>query len=264
MARIRTIKPEFWTNEQVADCSPIARLLFVGLWNFCDDHGNHPASLKTLKMEIFPGDDFTAGDIEGMVQELIRNDLIIKYEVETKRYWHVTGWNHQKIDKPNQKYPTPDQGVILRPVVERSSNDMRPVVERSPEDVDVDVDVEGKGRDVETPPTPSMTLFEIRTAFREQTGVEPGGGVNQILSEICQTYTREAITSALLATGTRTPKPTNPFMYFLRTLQGHAHDRASPDNFDPTKDYPEGSFFALLKAEYEEEQREHQLRSSSS
>ena len=41
MARIRSIKPEFWTAEQVMECSPMARLLFIGMWNFCDDGGNH-------------------------------------------------------------------------------------------------------------------------------------------------------------------------------------------------------------------------------
>ena len=49
MARIRTVKPEFWASEQVMECSPIARLLFIGLWNFCDDAGNHPLSEKTLR-----------------------------------------------------------------------------------------------------------------------------------------------------------------------------------------------------------------------
>jgi len=43
MARIRTIKPEFWVSEQVGECSPNARLLFIGMWNFCDDRGVHPA-----------------------------------------------------------------------------------------------------------------------------------------------------------------------------------------------------------------------------
>lgn len=41
MARIRTIKPEFWTAEQVMELSRDARLLFIGMWNFCDDAGVH-------------------------------------------------------------------------------------------------------------------------------------------------------------------------------------------------------------------------------
>ena len=31
MARLRTIKPAFFTNEQLAECSPYARLLYAGL-----------------------------------------------------------------------------------------------------------------------------------------------------------------------------------------------------------------------------------------
>jgi hypothetical protein len=44
MARHRVVKPEFFTNEQVVECSTNARLLFVGMWCFCDDGGVHPAS----------------------------------------------------------------------------------------------------------------------------------------------------------------------------------------------------------------------------
>ena len=106
MARIRTVKPEFWTSEQVVECSPIARLMFIGMWNFCDDHGNHPASYKTLKMEVFPGDDISTSEIEIYVNELLKNELIVKYDGGNGReYWHVTGWHHQKIDKVSAKHP---------------------------------------------------------------------------------------------------------------------------------------------------------------
>ena len=72
MARIRSIKPEFFTSEQVVDCSPTARLLFVGLWCFSDDAGIHPASSRTIKMQIFPGDDLCSLDIDRLVAELER------------------------------------------------------------------------------------------------------------------------------------------------------------------------------------------------
>ncbi|MGE4169125.1 MAG: hypothetical protein AB7F28_00200 [Candidatus Margulisiibacteriota bacterium] len=111
MARQRIIKPEFWTNERVVDCSPTSRLLFIGLWNFSDDGGVHPASLKTLKMQIFPGDDYTSEDIRRMVDELLANGLVIEYEVGGRAYWKVTGWDHQKIEYPTYMYPNPD-GII--------------------------------------------------------------------------------------------------------------------------------------------------------
>ena len=39
MARIRTIKPEFWSDEKVGGLPLACRLLFIGLWNFADDYG---------------------------------------------------------------------------------------------------------------------------------------------------------------------------------------------------------------------------------
>lgn len=116
MARIRSIKPEFWSSEQVMDLSPMARLLFIGLWNFCDDGGNHPASAKTLKAEVFPSDDITSASVQLLVDELSSNSLIVLYSSGGKEFWHVNGWKHQKIDKPTYKHP---------PFIEGESNTTR-------------------------------------------------------------------------------------------------------------------------------------------
>lgn len=108
MPRIRSIKPEFWTNGQVLECSTTARLLFIGLWNFSDDAGRHPYRAKQIKAEIFPADEFTSKDILGMLQELSENGLIRPYEVDGQRYIQITGWHHQRIDKPQPpKCPAP-------------------------------------------------------------------------------------------------------------------------------------------------------------
>lgn len=108
MARIRSIKPEFFTSEQVVECSTSARLLFVGMWCFCDDQGVHPASWKRLKMEIFPGDAFDENTMTGMISELLEQGLIREFSSEGRSYWYVTGWEHQKIDRPTAKYPAPE------------------------------------------------------------------------------------------------------------------------------------------------------------
>lgn len=105
MARIRTIKPEFWSSEQVMSCTPIARLLFIGIWNFCDDGGNHPMSARTIKALVFPGDDISSASVESLISELVAADLLITYYAEGKIYIHVQGWKHQKIEKRTFKYP---------------------------------------------------------------------------------------------------------------------------------------------------------------
>ena len=131
MARNRMIKPEFWTSEQVVECSPNARLLFVGLWNFSDDAGRHPESTRRVKMEIFPGDPFSLDDIQGWVDELIHAGLIQRYEVDGAGYWAVTGWKkHQRIEKPTVRHPPPPselEAEIRRPLDDRSTTARRPL-----------------------------------------------------------------------------------------------------------------------------------------
>ena len=133
MARIRSIKPEFWTAEQVMECSPMARLLFIGMWNFCDDGGNHPASAKTLKAEVFPSDDITACEVQALIDELLNQDLLIEYQAGSKNYLHVTGWaRHQRIEKPNFRHPSPNSPTDPLPVADQSPTDPLPVADQLP------------------------------------------------------------------------------------------------------------------------------------
>lgn len=106
MARIRTVKPEFWTSEQVMECSTNARLMFIGMWNFCDDAGRMKVSARTVKAQIFPADELTLDVIRGMFGELSTNGLIDIYTIDGVEYLQITGWHHQKIDHPQKpKHP---------------------------------------------------------------------------------------------------------------------------------------------------------------
>ena len=110
MARIRTIKPEFWTSAQVMECSTNARLMFIGLWNFADDAGRHPDNPKQIKAEIFPADDVLLENVRGMIDELSANGLVKLYTVGSSSYLQILGWRHQRIEKPqNPRYPGPGE-----------------------------------------------------------------------------------------------------------------------------------------------------------
>ncbi len=128
MARIRTIKPEFWVSEQVVECSTTTRLLFIGLLNFCDDNGVHPASLLRLKMEVFPADNFSLDAMRSFIDELVASGLLVSFSFSGADYWQVTGWHHQRIDKPYYKYPYLDNSGA---VVECSTTTRRMVVVQS-------------------------------------------------------------------------------------------------------------------------------------
>lgn len=116
------------------DLSITARLAFIGLWNFSDDRGVHPASAKTMKAEIFPSDDLSVQEVGALVAEMIQHDLVAEFEADGKRYWFVTGWvRHQKIDRPTYRHPAPPgNGTSPRHLDEPSSNSPRHLDEPSP------------------------------------------------------------------------------------------------------------------------------------
>ena len=57
MARIRTIKPEFWQDEKLAPLESIHRLVFLGLISHADDAGRLVDNIKALDGMIFPSTD---------------------------------------------------------------------------------------------------------------------------------------------------------------------------------------------------------------
>lgn len=147
MPRIRSFKPELWTSEQFVECSRNARLLFLGTWTFCDDSGRSPYRPKTLKLQIFPGDDIGIEEIELWMEELNQCGLIRLYVVGGERFFHITGWHHQRIDKPQKpRCPAPEEGEIQRTFLECSGNDRGTFL---PDPIRED----GKGREEDHPPT---------------------------------------------------------------------------------------------------------------
>jgi len=129
MARIRSIKPEFWTSEQVLNVSRDARLLFIGLWNFCDDHGRRTFSPMQIKAQVFPSDDV---DVVGLLEELEEEGLIVSYTVSRKAYLCIPTWSsHQKPSKPQPSKIPEMLAEPPEPVQDSSRNDTAPTEERS-------------------------------------------------------------------------------------------------------------------------------------
>lgn len=106
MARIRSIKPEFWTDEKVVESSPLARLLFIGLWNFADDEGRMVYSPTRIKLQILPADKC---DIRALIDELQKHGMVMIYKANEAEYLAITNFSqHQKIDKrTSSRLPEP-------------------------------------------------------------------------------------------------------------------------------------------------------------
>lgn len=157
MARIRSIKPEFFSSEQIVECSATARLLFVGMWCFCDDGGVHPASAARLKMEIFPADSFSAKDVAGWVEELKQAGLVEAYVVGGQEFWRVTGWHHQKIETPTYRHPR------SREFGEEAARIRRGVVDASPPESRGDEGSRGESNGAESSGVESISLGDRKS-----------------------------------------------------------------------------------------------------
>jgi hypothetical protein len=103
MARIRSIKPEFPQSETIGRLSRDARLLFIQLWTFVDDFGKARAASRMLASLLYPYDDDAKDLIDDWLDELERENCLIRYCVEGTHYLQITNWlKHQKIDHPSQ------------------------------------------------------------------------------------------------------------------------------------------------------------------
>lgn len=97
--RIRTIKPDFWTDEKIGELSFETRLFFIALWNIADDCGNFANKPKQLKIQCLPYDTV---DIAELLAELEKLELITKYIVNKLEYFHINNFlKHQKINRPS-------------------------------------------------------------------------------------------------------------------------------------------------------------------
>lgn len=95
MARARNIKPGFFTNEELAKCSPMARLLFIGLWTICDREGRLEDRPARIGAQVMP---FDAHDVQALLDELQAARFIVRYSVKGQSLILIPNFNkHQKI-----------------------------------------------------------------------------------------------------------------------------------------------------------------------
>jgi hypothetical protein len=100
MPRIRYLKPEFFSDEDLSELPFETRLTFAGLWCFADKAGRLEDRPKFLKAMIFPYDKV---DIEKQLSSLSNGKhengipFIHRYEIEGKRFIQILTWEkHQK------------------------------------------------------------------------------------------------------------------------------------------------------------------------
>jgi hypothetical protein len=98
MARIRSIKPGFWTDSKIVRLSCWARLFYIGTWNFAlCEKGHLPDDAFELKLQILPADNV---NVEEILEELLVAGRIERRKtVDGSTYLVITRLpNHNKSD----------------------------------------------------------------------------------------------------------------------------------------------------------------------
>jgi hypothetical protein len=100
MARARNIKPSFFKNEFLAECDPLARLLFIGLWTLADRDGRLECRPLRIKAELFPYDNC---DIVAMLGQLQARGFVIAYEAGGKKILEIPKFGEHQRCHPEER-----------------------------------------------------------------------------------------------------------------------------------------------------------------
>jgi len=120
MARIRTIKPEFFTSEDIVNLTPLSRLFYVSLWLEADREGRLEWKPRTFKLRYFPADDC---DIEAMGRELVEAGLIVLYD---DKYAEIPSFaKHQVINNRESASEIPARVKVASPRVQAEGKEGR-------------------------------------------------------------------------------------------------------------------------------------------
>lgn len=115
MARIRTIKPEFWDDEAVGILSVGARLLYIGTWNLADDEGRLRWTPEYVGSALFMYDNLSREEIARWMLELERLVFVVPYsggKTGQKLAWIPQFLKHQRINRPTpSKLPEPPKEI---------------------------------------------------------------------------------------------------------------------------------------------------------
>lgn len=111
MARIRTIKPEFFSHEEIFDAEiesglPL-RVAFIALWTLCDREGRFKWEPRRLKIGCLPYDEL---DFSRVLDALTTRGFIVRYTVKGVEYGCIPSLTEHQVFNPREsasKLPGP-------------------------------------------------------------------------------------------------------------------------------------------------------------
>jgi len=140
MSRIRTIKPEFFTHEDLFEAEhqtglPL-RLAFAGIWTQCDREGRFSWRARQLKVAVMPYDEV---DFARVLDALLTRGFVVKYTSGNRDFGCIPSWHrHQIINNRERASDIPPPPENIEEIDASNTRDPR---------VDDACSGEGKGRE---------------------------------------------------------------------------------------------------------------------
>lgn len=110
MARIRTVKPQFFKDGDLFDAEeqtklPL-RMAFVGLWTVADREGRFKWKPRDIKPDVLPFDNVNMADV---LDALVACGKIQKYTAAGQEYGYIPGFlAHQRVNKREAESTIPE------------------------------------------------------------------------------------------------------------------------------------------------------------
>lgn len=107
MARLRTLKPDYYLDEGLSEVSLEAHFLLSGLWTIADRAGRLEDRPRRIKVQVFP---YREVDVDKALGELAAAGYVVRYEAEGKRLLQVTDWERDQrphVREPESCLPPP-------------------------------------------------------------------------------------------------------------------------------------------------------------
>lgn len=164
------IKPKFWDDAKIAKISRDARLVYIGMWNFCDDLGVIRANSVWIKSKIFPFDQMQIQQFDKICQEILRNGFISLFSYRDEKFYYLPKFSlHQKINKPNYEEVNVPKEVLfkgLHKITEQSRINHGTITEQSIPKIEEEIEIEGYIPPII--PQGGVSEFENRLIHREK------------------------------------------------------------------------------------------------
>ena len=95
MSRVRDLNPGFFLDDELADLTPLHRLLFAGLWCLADREGRLADRPRKIKPQVIPYDDC---DVDAMLAALHDAGFIYRYTAAGRPALAIPAWKrYQRV-----------------------------------------------------------------------------------------------------------------------------------------------------------------------